>query len=510
LNEYREKLLQSFLFFTQVFYKLRTGREFQLSTPIGRESHYITIARSLTDVFKGKIKRLIINVPPRYGKTELVIHWIAWVMAHYPDSNFIYTSYSHTLAKKQTQTVRQIITMPEYRKLFCVELSSDTSAKDNFETTRGGSVYGVGAGGTITGRGAGIQGVNNIGGAIVIDDIHKPSEVTSDTIRASDNEWYLNTLQSRVNSPLTPIIGIGQCLHEDDLWANLKKGFDGHEWTVVSLPALDPAKNALLPSMHDVAALIKMQETMPYEFASQYQQDPQPAGGGIYKPEWLVQLDEYPEMLATFITVDAAESIQQYADYTVFTFLGLHKLVHKNIDIGLYGLHIIDCLQERIEPKDIEAEFMAFWMKCMTFPGKKPHIAAIEKKSTGSTLCSIMKNVQGLRIIEIERNDRQVGIKGKTYRFLHAQPIIANKQISLPFEAKHTKMVIEHMRKITANETHAHDDICDTIADGIKLALIDRVIYREEEDKIASQAVMKNIISHHNKLQNARTKAWYK
>jgi predicted phage terminase large subunit-like protein len=484
LDIQRAKLLGSFILFTQVFYKLRTGRDFVISQPIGRESHYHIIAKALTRVLRGAnaaesieaILRLIINVPPRYGKTELLIHFVAWGMAHFPDSNFIFVSYSHTLAKKQTQTIKEIISLPEYRKLFGVQIKDDASAKDNFETIQGGSVYAVGAAGTITGRGAGIQNCNRFSGAIIIDDIHKPSEVVSDTMRASVNDWFLNTLQSRVNSPTTPIIFIGQRLHEDDLAQNLINGFDGHTWQLLSLSALDGANNALLPTMHTKEQLLDMKEKMPYVFSSQYQQTPQPAGGGIFKPEWFVLLDEVPDILATFITADTAESIKSYADYTVFSFFGIYKLKHKEVDLGLYGLYWIDCYEAKIEPKDLENEYMQFWSDCMRFT-VKPKLEAIETKSTGTTLASVMKSVQGMQILEIDRNAES---GSKTERFLRCQPYVASKQVALPRYGKHTNRCLEHMRKITANDTHRHDDIADTLADGIQLGLISQVISHKE------------------------------
>src|SRR5689334_23321079 len=97
---FRQKMMGSLLEFTRIFYYIRTGRKFDLSFPPGRESHYITICRALTSVLDGKCNRIIINVPPRYGKTELVIHFIAWALAQYPDSNNLYISYAHSLAKK--------------------------------------------------------------------------------------------------------------------------------------------------------------------------------------------------------------------------------------------------------------------------------------------------------------------------------------------------------------------------------------------------------------------------
>jgi len=485
----REELSASLMKFTQSFFSLRTGRLFALSEPVGRESHYITVCRALHKVMRGETNRLIINVPPRYGKTELLIHFVAWALAQYPDSNFLYVSYSLGLAKKQTKTIRQIVSMNEFRDIFGVGMSDDTSAQGNFETTQGGSVYAAGADGEITGRGAGIKGVSRFGGCIVIDDIHKPSEVNSDTIRQSVNDWYSNTLQSRLNEPdRTPIIFIGQRLHEDDLAGNLIKT---GEWETIILPALDQVGNPLHPTMHSLEKLHKMQETMPYVFSSQYQQDPLPAGGGIFKPEWFYQTEEEPEILATFICADTAETDKSYNDATVFSFFGLYRIKHGDIETDMLGLHWLDCAELRIEPKDLEAEFMTFYAACMRYK-VKPRLAAIEKKSTGVTLLSVLKNIRGLQILDIERTKAS---GNKTTRFLEIQPMVASQQVSLPKEGRHTAKVIEHMRKITANDSHRHDDIADTLYDGIKLGIIDNIILnatpaRVQEDERVARTVM--------------------
>ncbi len=512
--EQKAKLLGSFLLFTQVFYKLRTGREFIISKPSSRESHHVTIAKELTQLLRADftqenadlILRKLITIPPRYGKTELIIHFIAWALAHYSDSNFICVSYSHSLAKKLTQTVREIITLPLYRRLFGVELKEDANAKDNFETTANGSVYAAGAGGTITGRGAGIQNCQRFSGAIIIDDIHKPSEVTSDTMRQAILDWYLNTLQSRVNNPHVPIVFIGQRLHEDDLAANLIKGFDSYTWKLISIPALDAAKNALMPSMHPKAQLLSMQAKMPYEFSAQYQQDPQPAGGGIFKPDWFELKDEEPEFLATFITGDTAETDKTYNDPTVLSFWGVYKINHFGTDTDLYGLHWIDCYEEWIDPKDLENEFLQFLAACMRHP-VKPSAIAIEKKSTGVTLLSAIKKIQGLRVIEVERTKAS---GSKTTRFLELQPIVASRLISLPRYGKHTHACLEHMRKITANDTHRHDDRADTLYDAAKIALIDKLITYITANNSETKDVVKSLAHTFNRRQQVRGRAsWH-
>ena len=90
------------------------------------------------------------------------------------------------------------------------------------------------------------------------------------------------------------------------------------------------------------------------------------------------------------------------------------------METGAYGLHWLDCLEERVEPKDLEALFLDFYSCCMRH-SVKPKIAAIEKKSTGTTLASLFKSMQGLRIMEIERNANS---GNKVMRFMRAQPYV--------------------------------------------------------------------------------------
>jgi hypothetical protein len=503
LHALRTEVFGSFLSFVKVFYKMRTGRDFLISTPVGRESHYISIAKTLTDVFDGSTKNQLIAIPPRYGKTELVIHFVAWAMAHYPDSNFLYLSYNHTLATKQTQTIRSIIDMPLYRKLFGIKLASDSAAKDNFATNFGGTVGAAGAGGTITGKGAGIRGVTDrFAGCLIMDDMHKPEESPSDVIREGIIEWYGNTAMSRLNEPLfTPQIYIGQATHEHDLGMVLRERQD---WTELVLPVLDAHDNPLNPLMHDLNTLLAMKNDYPYVFAAQYQQDPIPAGGGLFKEEYFYLTDDEPEMLCTFLTVDTAETDKSYNDATVFSFWGLYRLVENSTDPNMYGLHWIDCAEQRIEPKDLESSLLQFYNECCRYKSA-PTMIAIEKKSTGVTLTSVLSQLRGLQVRAIERTKASLS---KTARYVEMQNYIATKRISLPRYGKHTKMCIEHMKKITANNSHRHDDICDTVYDACKFALIDQNLTNYYQKTNKSDNIVQSMNNNFLHIRNIRQKTY--
>lgn len=506
IKEQRLKLLGSLLLFTQVFYKLRTGREFVVSSPIGREPHQITICRELTDVFRNPDHDLLVNVPPGHGKSEHFINFVPWAFAHYPDCQFLYISYSSEVSSQHTYTIKQIMQMPLYKRLFGIEIPKDSSAKDNFRTNYGGAVKAFGSSGSITGMNAGLQNQNRFSGGVIMDDMHKPQEVHSDTMRKSVNNNYLETIIPRPRGMLVPLMFIGQCLHEDDLAMNIRKGFDKRNWKKVILKAVDNAGNVLAPNIISKERLLTTQEVSPYVYSAQYQQEPQPAGGGIFKPEWFVKLDIEPEIIATFITIDSAETDKTYNDATVFSFFGIYRLKDFGVETNLFGLHWIDCKEIRVEPKDLEAETIDFCAHCLRYP-VPPQVLAIEKKSTGVTLSSVIKNMRGIKVIDIERT-RASG--SKTARYLEAQPYVASKQVSLPTYGEHTEMCIEHMKKITANNTHAHDDIADTLYDGIKAGLIDKIIYRDRQADNRRNEIVARFAAQHNTIQTLRERAYEK
>ncbi len=483
-EELKAQLWGSFLLFVQTFFPLVTGRRFHLSNPPGRESHFITISRELTLVARMQLDSLLINVAPGSGKSVLVSMWVAWTMSRWPNSQFLYISYGHELASKHTEFIRRVIQNSHYKTLFGVEVRSDSKAKDFFQTTAGGAVKAFGSAGSITGNDAGLPNCPHFSGAAICDDLIKPDEANSPTIRQRVLDNYKETILQRLRGPNVPIISIGQRLHEDDVSSYMMGGNDERNWKSIVLKSIDDSGNALYPEVHPLLMLREKEEKSPYVFASQFQQNPIPAGGALFKRNDFVILNEEPEILFTFITVDSAETSQTYNDATVFSFFGIYKLKEQGHETGQLAMHWIDCVEIRIEPKHLENEFKSFYGDCMLYP-VKPLVAAIEKKSTGVTLISVLEDMRGLKIREVKRTKAS---GSKAGRYIEMQPIIAAKLISFTVGARHADMCIEHMMKITANDSHRHDDICDTLYDGCKLALIDKVLvpdsFREDRGKI--------------------------
>jgi hypothetical protein len=285
------KCMSSLLFFTRYMFMKSWGKKYTVAEP------HQKIAEVLEQVIAGKITRLIINVPVRYGKTELaVINFIAHCLALNPAAKFIHLTYSDSLALDNSEHARELVMSPGFQELFPVKIKSTSKAKEKWYTEQGGGVYATATGGQVTGFGAGAMPTENKGpdeetldeflnyiqrlqartafaGAIIIDDPQKPEDAYSELRRRRVNERFESTIRSRANSRTTPIIVIQQRTHAQDLSGYLMDTEPG-VWTVVKLPALKEDGTALWEAKHTVAELYRLKRINEYVFDSQYQQAP--------------------------------------------------------------------------------------------------------------------------------------------------------------------------------------------------------------------------------------------
>lgn len=286
----KAKVMSSMLFSTRYMFKNHHKRKFVIG------DHHRIICKVLDDVINGKLTRVIINIAPRYGKTEVAVkQFIARGLGINPAAKFIHLSYSDTLALDNSEEVRDIVQEPYYQALFPnVQIKPDTKAKKKWYTTAGGGVYATSTGGQITGFGAGnVQededdifadddfpmGGELFGGAIIIDDAIKPEDADSEVKRERINMRFDSTIRSRVNSRLTPIVVIMQRVDPRDLCGYLMEKEPG-VWTVISLPCINeennayglPAGKALWDFKHTLAELDVLREINELVFERQYMQ----------------------------------------------------------------------------------------------------------------------------------------------------------------------------------------------------------------------------------------------
>jgi predicted phage terminase large subunit-like protein len=329
--EYETLLRQDFTTFVG-----RCFADLNPQTELAINWHLEVIADKLMEVRRGRIRRLIINLPPRHLKSLMAsIAFPAWCLGHDPSAQILCVSYAQELADKLARDCRSIIMSPWYRQIFPTRLAAHRHAVQEFLTTRQGYRLATSTGGVLTGRGADI---------ILIDDPSKPEEALSNALRKGANEWFSHTLYSRLNDKRSgAIIIIMQRLHEDDLVGHV---LAQEPWEVLSFPAIAEADEvhrietiwrprcfrrrqgeALHPHREPLETLDRIRRTIgEYNFAGQYQQSPAPLGGGLVKAEWFKRYrdSDRPERFDRIVqSWDTANKATELSDFSVCTTWGV-------------------------------------------------------------------------------------------------------------------------------------------------------------------------------------------
>ena len=283
--------------------------------------HHELMCEKLEQVEAGTIKRLMIFMPPRHGKSELAsVQFPGWFLGRNPNKEIINCSYTADLATDFGRRVRNAISSDDYKNIFSTSLSADSQAANKWHTTQEGSYISTGVGGPLTGRGA---------DALLIDDPFKNrQEADSPIIRDQVWSWYISTAYTRL-SPGGAVILIMTRWHDDDLAGRLlhegQKG--GDKWEVISLPAIATQDEehrkqgeALWPTRFSLERLTATKAVLgSYEWASLFQQSPLDEDSIEFKKEWMKERTaEEVDKLNTrrFLTVDTAGPMTSTSDYT--------------------------------------------------------------------------------------------------------------------------------------------------------------------------------------------------
>jgi len=430
------------LTFTKAMFKARKGMALK------ENWHQAAICNALERVVLGKSKRLIINVPPRSGKTEIaVINFIAWCMGNWPDCEFIHASYSKRLATNNTFNARAVMQHEAFGEIFGPpQMRTDSNAKDEFRTEQGGVVYATGNDGTITGYGAGKMRAS-FGGAILIDDPHKAGEANSTVMRQNVIDWFSTTMESRKNSPETPIVIIMQRLHEKDVSGFLLGGGNGESWDHVNIPAIEDDQS-FWPEQFPLDDLRRMESTDAYRFAGQYMQNPAPIGGGIFKDDWWRYYQVAPALEYRTIYADTAMKTKEQNDYSVFECWGKTK-EGKAV--------ILDMVRGKWEAPELLIQARAFWAKHRAMENGTLRAMKVEDKASGTGLIQILKR-EGVPVIPIQRNT------DKVTRAMDVAPQIQAGNVLLPQSAP---WLSDLLAEASVFPNGAHDDQLDPMMDAI-------------------------------------------
>lgn len=427
---------QSHLDFTRVFFREREGSVFR----VGR--HHKVMCRVIDEIFLGRYKRIIINVPPGFTKTDLfVIELVSRGLAINPKARFVHTSYSEKLVLDNSVKIRDTITLPLYQRIWPISFRMDARAKGLWRTRQGGGLLASPAGGAVIGFRAGTMDPG-FTGALVIDDPLKPDDARSEALREFINARYNNTFRSRLAHEDVPVIVIMQRVHANDFSGMLLDGESGEMWHHLWLPVeIDnsqeyPAEFPYgMPIDHDLPdgplwpekhndKQITILKSLGEVYESQYAQRPTKEGGNLFKIEWFPRYRELPALEWRGIYVDTAQKTKERNDYSVFACWGKTKSGRAIL---------IDLVRGRFEAPELERVARAFWIKhrqairADLAPLRK---MKIEDKVSGTSLIqSLRRGAVGSTAIPIVPTPRQ---RDKYMRALDVLPHCAAGNVLLP------------------------------------------------------------------------------
>ncbi len=417
--------------------------------------HNELIASKLQSCLDGQTTRLIINLPPRSLESHAAsICFPAFVLGHWPSAQIVCASYGQDLASKLALDCRTLMGSEWYRGLFPVQLSPSKQAVGDFQTTLHGFRLATSVGGVLTGRGADF---------IIIDDPLKPDEAVSPTRRQAVNEWFDNSVLSRLNDKRKGcIILITQRLHEDDLVGHV---LEQENWDLVRLPAIAEedethqivslgrtrtvqrrAGEALHPEREPLEVLENLRLTVgEYNFAGQYQQQPAPLGGGIVKATWFksyVPGEQPSKFDQVFQSWDTANKSTELNDYSVCTTWG-----QKNKKI--YLLHV---LRRRMDYPDLKRAVREQYERF------RPTTILIEDKASGTQLIQELIR-EGLYAVKPYESSMD-----KVMRMNSITSTIEHKFVYLPTEAD---WLAEYVHELTTFPSGKHDDQADSTSQAL-------------------------------------------
>ncbi|HEO65765.1 MAG TPA: hypothetical protein ENI73_07830 [Spirochaetes bacterium] len=462
----KQRCEEDFTFFVRYFFKMLKGKKFLFS------DHHYVICKKLMQVHRGEVPYLVVNVPPRYSKTELVIKMFsAWCYAINPACEFIHLSYSDSLALDNSDTIKQIIKSTEFKQLWPnVKIRPNKDSKKSWETSEGGNFYATASGGSVTGFGAGkvddFIDDNGFGGCILIDDPLKPDDAYSETKRTFVNRRWDETIKSRFNSTRTPCIVVMQRLFHEDFCDMLEKDPE-YDFELLVLPAIidegSKQERALWESKHDLERLHLMKSKNSYMFAAQMQQRPSPLGGGLIRGEWFGRYTVVPKLKYRACFGDTAQKKKEANDYQVAVCFGLG-------DDGY--LYVIDLLREKFEAYELEQRFPDFWAKQKSFNNGRLRYFGIEDKSSGTELIQKMQKKITPKI-PVKAIPRHID---KLTRVMDVQGYIEAGYVKIPESASWVNDFIAECEAFTADDTHKHDDQIDPLCDAISNMLHNNVV----------------------------------
>lgn len=379
--------------------------------PLNLAWYMRALCYALTQTYSGDVRRLVINIPPRYGKSiTTAVAYCAWLLGQDPSLKILVGTYNEDLARQHDQQLRQVMESPQYRAAFPgTVIDSKKTRLLDLHTTKGGFRKSVTTGGSATGFG---------GDYIILDDCMKAQDAGSEAERTRIEQWYRGTIGTRLNNPiLGVIISIQQRLHEYDLAAVMLESGADH----LNLPAVAQDRQTIATGPetfhvfqvgdlldpirfgHDELARLRTDMGL-RNYTCQFLQDPVPPGGNLVRPGWFGRYEDCPPRNLFSMVVqswDTAVSKEPGSAYTVCTTWGY-------LGGRWYLLHV---LRERFDYWELKPAVIRLWKRW------KADRVIIENASTGRSLCDELRRDGPFKPLEWRVNmpkiDRLIGQTGQ-------------------------------------------------------------------------------------------------
>lgn len=437
-----------FKLFVKVFFFYIYGINF-----VFKGFHDILFSK-LVSYAKGDNERrhLVVNIPPRSGKTTTMTFFSAWTFCRNPRSKIIYTSYADDLATGVSDGVKGVIKSDLYRRCFPhIKVKKSRDSKEYWEIDEfNGSFFATPTGGKITGFGAGVLGSKEFSGFIGVDDPIKIQEIGSEVIRRKVIDYYADTLKSRFNNPNVPFFIIMQRVHPDDLVGYiLQTPEERCDYNILKIAACDEECNDIIwPEQWTRDFFLKLKKTRKWTFYSQYLQEPIIRGGGVINIKCFRYYDDcLNDLINVFITADTAYSTKQVNDYSVFCVWGKDKK---------QNLYLLDMYRGKWESPQLVEIAMKVWQKWRI--GRKLCTCMyIENRGSGTSLIQWLNDKTGIPILPI------TPVQDKLTRLELVLPFIESGKVFLPRGSAITEDFLSECEMFSKDMSHSHDDIVDNL-----------------------------------------------
>ena len=339
--------------------------------------HHLKLIQIFEDIAAGKKKRVIVNIAPRHGKSELISYLApAWFLGKYPQKKIIMGSHTADLAVNFGRRVRNLVGSEAYKGIFPqVELQSDSKSASRWGTNFNGEYFAIGVGGALAGRGADL---------FIIDDPHSEQEA-----KTGRPDVFLPAWEWFQSGPLQRLMPGGAIIIVMTRWSKLdltgmivqqtERNEDVDPWEVVEFPAIKDDGQALWPEFWDVEELLAKKAALDIRYwNAQYMQKPTSEEGALIKREWwkIWEKDTPPECEFIIMSLDAAQEATNRADYNALTTWG----VFYNEETQNFAIILLNAIKKRMEYPELKKLVLEEYREW------QPDAFMVEKKSNGSAL----------------------------------------------------------------------------------------------------------------------------